>query len=1572
MLYLADEIGTTGKIGKISYWSNKTGGNRIVKVYMAMSDITSLSSSTVMDVSNMTLVYSGTISVIANDWTDIELTTPFNYSGNNLVIDIQDITGDWVSNTPYWKVDDKSGRVFKNYDEDGEVSAKNGSSYDYLPQIKITFAAEGDCLAVMGNVSVTNLSSSGAKLSWTDVEEGAAYQLQYKKSNQNWEDITQTIDVTSNSYEFEGTLDDNTEYNVRIRHNCITEQSSWKNVSFKTNCVSIVVSDNDPYSESFDDASSLNCWSQNSLGSWTISSGALHHDGGTNTEEILSPVFNLTGLTTPYIQFEHKQQPYWGYNSGITVYYRTSSDSPWIQFASFQDTQADFKKDSLGLPYASSSYQLKFEFNASYGSVSIDNLIIYNQTNVAECSAPIAVTVSNVTTTTADVSWYQMGNGSEWKIYYKKSSSSSWEDLIQSFEMPTTIDDLTPSSSYDLYVALVCDGEEAASDIITFNTVCSALTANELPISNDFETEEVVPHCWTLVNGEADIFSYDPNTGKQHLFVLTSSGNDFILSLPGYSEDISQLQLSFFGKAFLAYSETVNVTIQIGVSTDLTDTTNFAEIVSWQGSQISAEEYTEFTASFANVFTLNPTLEQYAAVYYPVIRIVNGTGDYFCIDDITLEEIPTCPKATDLAVMEVEGDKITVTWSQSDEEDVASYNVYYRLQGTAAWSAPQTVTQKTATIENLTPSTTYEIYVQTVCDEESNDSSNILTAKTACSAFDVPWSTSFETDDAYELPNCWTLLNGYTNSYGDVYPYIFQSSYSSYAGEKCLYLYAFYSPNILALPLFTTDVKSLQLTFQSRPTNIKSAGSISVCVTNNISDTNNLEYVWTKNCSEYASAVYTKEVINFNNITTTGDNIYIVIVHQNGSYWYIDDVKVDVLPDCDAATNITMSDISPTSAVITWKQEDEGITAWKVCYKSSTQTSWTNVDVTCSTVNTECDDSLHTTSYILENLTPDVTYDIYVASMCGENNPSSDIISFKTLCNTVVVTDESEYTEPFASESALSCWQLSSTSSYSKLEYYNGTLDIPDYSSAKASAITPLFDISAVTTPYLKYKYKLPVRNNGSNQYVDKFTVYYRTSVSESWKELKDYTEQQNVLVQDSVALPEASQTYQLRFYFEGKNGGGLTIDDVSVYNELNPPSCVAAMQIAVTEIEKNSATITWMQPDNSSSWNVYYKKVTDTDYEYTSVTETSFTITELESNTYYNVYIETDCGVEDNPVSDVISFKTDCDAITVTEENPYIEGFESYTADSLSSPDCWAKVREGKSSMRIQVNTTTNKISGSKVLTLRAGKANKVAIIALPEFTNDLNTLAVSFYLRSSSANNAGTLSFGYITDLSDTSTFVALKSFPKTQNTWLLENLYMDDFAAVLDGVNDAYFAFRHDNSEYAGSSYEQFFIDSVAVSLIPACKEITGVTVSDIDANSAKITWNGSAQSYKVKVSNGNTVAYENDTCSVTEIEVNTLIPATSYTVSVQGVCSDTTTSVVSKTFVTSCVALTEADLPKTWDFETDNTAGTASYPLPTCWKRTNGTYPYIYIIIVLMPTTAHVHCISTMVVLLIPEL
>ena len=110
---------------------------------------------------------------------------------------------------------------------------------------------------------------------------------------------------------------------------------------------------------------------------------------------------------------------------------------------------------------------------------------------------------------------------------------------------------------------------------------------------------------------------------------------------------------------------------------------------------------------------------------------------------------------------------------------------------------------------------------------------------------------------------------------------------------------------------------------------------------------------------------------------------------------YIDSLTIaynNNLP-CAIPSQLTVQDVTSTSAVVLWQDSQTDSTTYLVCYKPSSDSIWQ--------VDTVCPGSL---TYTLQNLESETSYDCYVVAVCNPDMPS-ETVHFLTDVDSVGVAE---------------------------------------------------------------------------------------------------------------------------------------------------------------------------------------------------------------------------------------------------------------------------------------------------------------------------------------------------------------------------------------------------------------------------------------------------------------------------------------------------------------------------------------------------------------------------------------
>jgi len=178
--------------------------------------------------------------------------------------------------------------------------------------------------------------------------------------------------------------------------------------------------------------------------------------------------------------------------------------------------------------------------------------------------------------------------------------------------------------------------------------------------------------------------------------------------------------------------------------------------------------------------------------------------------------------------------------------------------------------------------------------------------------------------------------------------------------------------------------------------------------------------------------------------------------------------------------------------------------------------------------------------------------------------------------------------------------------------------------------ITPPINLTGVFRPQVVFSHAEPARASFS----DTLRVYYFDSKTSVWKPLPDaeYTREANWR-ETILSLISPNASYRLAFEITESMGRGVVLDDIIVRAT---PTCQTVENITFAEIHAFDATILW---DNFGAYNRFEVMVADEELDLQNIDENhvvanltediydpSVTVTGLEPETTYYVYIRSDC----------------------------------------------------------------------------------------------------------------------------------------------------------------------------------------------------------------------------------------------------------------------------------------------------------------------------------------------------------
>ncbi|OIQ19382.1 MAG: hypothetical protein BM557_06665 [Flavobacterium sp. MedPE-SWcel] len=372
--------------------------------------------------------------------------------------------------------------------------------------------------------------------------------------------------------------------------------------------------------------------------------------------------------------------------------------------------------------YAGNTVRLVFEWrnDGSVGQapVAIDNVNV----SLISCPQPIDLTIADITQTSANFGWTNQGTADEWEVIFVPAGDAAPTDDdavgTTTTDNPSALTGLESATSYDVYVRAICD---AATDVskwsgpLSFQTLCDAY---DVPFFEGFNTDSTTQLCWTVLNENDDFDSwnmdYNPNPfeGDQSAAINTdfnSGNNDDWLISP---------TINLTGNQRLRFHQRVQSTnepndFEVVLSTTGINTADFTvELIAL--AEYSNTDYVEYIVNLEDTGVL---------INGPVNiawHVPNGglDGWRLYIDNVIIEDIPTCPDPTDLFASDISNTTATLNWTETGP--ASAWEVYVvpagdpaptdETVGITADSNPFTLPEGT-----ITPGVQYEFYVRANC-----------------------------------------------------------------------------------------------------------------------------------------------------------------------------------------------------------------------------------------------------------------------------------------------------------------------------------------------------------------------------------------------------------------------------------------------------------------------------------------------------------------------------------------------------------------------------------------------------------------------------------------------------------------------------------------------------------------------------------------------------------------------------------------------------------------------------------------------------------------------------------------
>ena len=921
-LYTVEEVGHAGTIGSIAWYSGTTNTVHYsdLRIYMGTTDLTSVTTSSWVPMSDLTLVYSSTDYTAGGviGWETFTLDLPYVYdgSGSLVVVVVKNTLPDTYNNSVTYRYTSVSNRViYRNNDSDVSYAQHpgtvTGTATTYLPNIKLVIGDPHDvCLPVSG-LTVVDETMDGATIAWSPGTSETSWIVKYGVAGFNVE-TEGTEQIANDTTLVLSGLSAATTYDVYVKAVCDAvsgDESGWKKEVFNTECGILDM----PYTANFEEYTATTysvagelpmCWDYEFGGTAAYAphvstSAAINGNGlvvnanSANAAVVIMP--ELAGnLNEAIVKFDTK------YNSAS---YGILSFGYYIEGEGFSTLQQLTSSTSLTHNVIDLSNEstipagarLAFEYTSTYSSLStyyvnIDNVVVLRQ---ASCGYVSEVTVPSATNTAASVTWETEGDATQWQVMINGVVYDADTNAYR-------ITGLSGSTTYHVYVRALCgNGEYSDYSECTFTTTCDPITVNsESQYNENFDAiaQYEIPECWSrFVPYQTASYTYPyvysgstyANSGAMSLRMYTySSGNapENIIAMPPMN-NVNALQVSFSAR----YYSTKPQFFEVGYIRN--------------GEFVAVESITNLTTSYQQyVVYMNEAPADAEAIAF---RSYHGTSSaYAHIDDINVTSLPACVAPYHLAVRDITANSATITWT--DVTEVSAWQ--YMIDGGDIIDTDE----KPLSLTGLTSNTPYEVMIRANCGDGTYTDWSVVSFSTMCDVVSVPYSEDFDsytsgisTSTSYPtgypnitLPSCWTFVNMTTSTSG--YPMAFLTSYSAYAaGGNCLFFKSSNSTPLYAvLPEFSENIENLKLEFKYRNESTTDYnGTLHVGLASSLDDIET-NYIEVKSF-ERTTTITSASVNFYEEAPSQSGSMYIVFKYVGGSssnyFLSIDDVDVRIL-----------------------------------------------------------------------------------------------------------------------------------------------------------------------------------------------------------------------------------------------------------------------------------------------------------------------------------------------------------------------------------------------------------------------------------------------------------------------------------------------------------------------------------------------------------------------------------------------------------------------------------------------------------------------------------------------------
>lgn len=576
------------------------------------------------------------------------------------------------------------------------------------------------------NLTAQNIMPNSADLAWLETGSATSWDVEWGPAGFT-PTGTPTDPGVGNPYSIAG-LSPGASYEFYVRGACGGgDFSDWAGpYLFTTNCVLITTGFTEGF-ESTPVGDVTTCWSiinQGGPDAWAVSDVGANAFDGTKVmyiswdanpghdDYLISPQISvISGVTDRFRFFSTSNSTFYQEtfnvlvsNTGTDVGDFTMIDGP------VTSPQTGYAEHEYNLSaYAGQNIYIAIQV------ISDNQLHLYIDGVVLDalpaCPEPISLTANNITTNSADLTWTETGSATSWDVEWGLAGFvPTGTPTDPAVGNPFSVSSLAPGTNYEFYVRGDCGGGEYSdwAGPYLFTTNCTLVTSG---FTEGFEFTDVgdVTNCWSIINqGGPDAWqvsdvganAYD-GTKVMYIEWDANPGHDDYLITPHISviSGVTDRFTFFSSSNSTFYNEVFNVL----VSTTGTDAADFTLI---DGPITSPQ-----TGYAEHLYNLSAYAGQ---DIYIAIQVISDNQLHLYIDGVVLDALPTCPKPNSLTADNMTFNSADLSWNETGSATMWDIEL-----GTAGFTPTGVPTNEDVTnpytATGLLSGTDYEYYVRSDC-----------------------------------------------------------------------------------------------------------------------------------------------------------------------------------------------------------------------------------------------------------------------------------------------------------------------------------------------------------------------------------------------------------------------------------------------------------------------------------------------------------------------------------------------------------------------------------------------------------------------------------------------------------------------------------------------------------------------------------------------------------------------------------------------------------------------------------------------------------------------------------------